>query len=309
MAVRYEHETRSAGNDQFSDYLNSLDEETTASSGDEKGYTPNLSDQVEQDLIDYQKKGFSSKTVSSAPKRTRRTRRRTSSIPFLGVMIGGLAALMIAFTAVRVITTVNREVYTYENMYEYDLDNDYSGYEDGYEYESPYEKLSEDIRTPEIVISDKYIHLPVTMNEFMENGWKIKSNVFSDDITEVGADPVSFGIQNEWGDDLCEISVVSPTGETVPLNEAVIVGLSISSNDYYYGELPGWVSLGSSVDSVEYALQDSGAEWTKRGDAEGVRYIVEADAENDYGFDKYTLRLNVDYDSVDRITMQLSRSQ
>ena len=306
MAVRYEQETRSAGNDQFSDYLNSLEEETTASSG--MGYTPNISDQVEQDLIDYQKKGFSSKTAARAPKRTQRARRsRASSLPFLGIMIGSIAAITIAFTAVRVFTTVNREVYTYENRYEYDLDDDY--YVNGEDYESPYDLMSEDIRSPEIIISDKYIKLPVTMNEFMENGWKIKSNVFSDDVTEVGADPVSFSIQNEWGDDLCEISVVSPTGETVPINEALIVGLSVAQGDYGWGELPGWVYLGSSVDSVEYTLRESGAEWTKRGDAEGVRYIVESAVENDYGYDRYTLRLNVEDISVERITMQLSRSQ
>lgn len=305
MAVRYEQETRSAGNDQFSDYLSSLEEETTSS---EKGYTPNISDQVEQDLIDYQKKGFSSKTA--APKRTQRSRnRRTAPWPFFGIAIGAIAAMTIALTAIRFVTTVNREVYTYENTYEYDLDHDYSGYEENYTYESPYDLLSEDIRVPEVVVGDKYVRLPATMNEFMENGWKIRSNVFSDDITEVGADPVSFGIQNEWGEDICEISVVSPTGETVPINEAVIVGLSFGEGNYYWGELPGWISIGTDADNVEYTLQDSGAEWTKRGDADGVRYIVEADAENDYGFDKYTLRLNVENGAVERIIMQLGRSQ
>ena len=51
-----------------------------------------------------------------------------------------------------------------------------------------------------------------------------------------------------------------------------------------------------------------GIEWTKHGNDAGTRYVVESAVENEYGYDDYVLRLELQDDYVERITMQLSQS-
>jgi long-chain acyl-CoA synthetase len=101
--------------------------------------------------------------------------------------------------------------------------------------------------------------------------------------------------------------VVSPTGEPVPVSEAIITGLYTDSESYWY-ELNGGIYVGSSSWTVENALNEQGIEWTKHGNDAGTRYVVESAVENEYGYDDYVLRLELQDDYVERITMQLSQS-
>ncbi len=283
--------------DMFQDYIDSLPDEEEGKEETGQEYS-GLSEQVEKDLLDYKRRGYDklNKTSSS---RSRRSRRRTRSPALAALLITAGAALIITGTAVTVFS--NTRDY-YEPDYEVEP----------YEYEDPwadaYSQMSGSLADPEAVVDGYYVSLPVKVSDFMQGEWKISTSAFNDGQNTVGATPQTFQVETEWGTDVAEISVVSPTGEEVALEDGLITGISFDQ-DGVWVELNGGISTGSGTWSIEEALKGQKLDWIKRGNEEGSRYIIETGADNEYGYDEYVLRLELQDDYIDRIVMQMDQSE
>ncbi|MBE6111251.1 MAG: hypothetical protein E7194_12700 [Erysipelotrichaceae bacterium] len=306
-------ENQNLNNDLFQEYIDSLpeekdsvirgevpDEEANPSAHQaQDNSSSGLSDQVEKDLLDYKRRGFGEHTV----RRNTSSRRRTSKNRNAAAAV--LVATAAGVIAIASLTTFMIARNTYSDSYTYTEPYTEEEYVDPYEEEMA--KMSGSLSQPEIFLNGKYVALPLSMNEFMQEGWKVRTSAFSETADTVGSEPVSFHVETEWGEEICEVSVVSPTGEPVPVSEAIITGLYTDSESYWY-ELNGGIYVGSSSWTVENALNEQGIEWTKHGNDAGTRYVVESAVENEYGYDDYVLRLELQDDYVERITMQLSQS-
>ena len=294
-------ENQNLNSELFQEYLDSLpDENEQKKTGETETEIPSgISEQVEKDLMDYKRRGYAAHDVRDDTAYRSRTRRRRGAAVVPLIIAGSAAA--IAISAFSVFVMANR---TYDEQEHY-----YPPVEEEYvdPYEEEYNKMSGQLSQPEIFLNGHYVKLPLKMSEFMQEGWKIRTSAFNETADTVGSEPVSFHIESEWGEEIAEVSVVSPTGEEVPVSEGLITGLFTDNESYWY-ELNGGIYVGSSTWTVENALKEEGLDWVKRGNDEGSRYIIESAAENEYGYDEYVLRLELEDDYVERITMQLSQS-
>ncbi len=307
-------ENQNLNSELFQEYIDSLPEEKetvirgevpdeeanpSASHQTEDNPSDGLSEQVERDLLDYKRRGYGEHTVRRSTSSHRRTSRKRNTAA--AVLIGAAAGVI----AIASVTTILIARNTYSDAEYYTEPYIEEEYVDPYEEEMA--KMSGSLSQPEIFLNGKYVALPVSFKDFMQEGWKVRTSAFSDAAETVGSEPVSFHIETEWGEEICEVSVVSPTGEPVPVSDAIVTGLYTDSQSYWY-ELNGGIYVGSSSWTVENALNEQGIEWTKHGNDAGARYIVESAVENEYGYDDYVLRLELEDDYVERITMQLSQS-
>lgn len=293
-------ENRNLNSELFQEYLDSLPEEEENKTAEQKEAekASGISDQVEKDLLDYKRKGYGEQTVRTENRSSRRYRNRSRNTAVPVIIAGAVGA--IALSSALIFVTASR-AFSHETYYEPEYEEPYVD-----PYEEEYGKMSGQLSEPEIFLNGHYVKLPLKVNEFMQEGWKIRSSAFTETADTVGSEPVSLHVESEWGEEIAEISVVSPDGEEVPVSEGLITGLFTDNENYWY-ELNGGVYVGSSSWTVEEALKTEGLEWVKRGNDEGSRYIIEAPAENEYGYDEYVLRLELEDDYVQRITMQLSQ--
>ena len=303
MNRQYENEGLNQSNDLFQQYIDSLEEEPAEERNDESVQqeeqpVSHLSSQVEKDLLEYKKRGYSSERRETAT-RTRRRARSRSGLAVFGI-IAGMAAVLIS-SAVLVFRNVESRGYEIE---QYEVEP--------YEYIDPweeaYQQMSGDLNVPELTLNEHYVRLPVKVADFMQEGWKIRTSVFSENADTVGSDPASLQIEDEWGNAIAEVSVVSPTGEEVSISDALIVGLSADDGTSWC-RLNGDIGTGSSSWVIEEILNEQNIEWIKRGGDAGSRYVIETETENEYGYDKYVLRMELEDDYTQRIIMQLSQSE
>lgn len=304
---KFENQNLNQANDLFQEYIDSLPEENAEEikepEEEKKTVFSGVSDRVEQDLLDYKRRNMESSFDRFTSSRFERRRRRRSGNAAVPLIIAGTAGAIILASIGVIAVTRSTFDHSYTEAYpEY--------YEEEYvdPYETEFAKMSGSLSQPEIFLNGKYVSLPVSMKDFMQEEWKVRTSAFSEGADTVGSDPVSFHIETEWGEEIAEVSVVSPSGEPVPVSEGIVVGLYTDNPNYWY-ELNGGIYVGSSTWTVEEALKEEGLEWVKRGNELGSRYIIEAPAENEYGYDEYVLRLELEDDYVEKITMQLSQSQ
>ena len=300
---QYEHDSLNQ-KDLFQEYIDSLPEEEEEKAEETERKSSGLSKQVEEDLRDYQRRGYDSqRSQPSSSSRSWSRRASADNRRRVGVALiaAGSAIMVVGLTA----TMIARNSYTYtEPVY----------YEEPYveEYEDPweaaYQQMSGSLSNPEAVVEGHYVSLPVKVSDFMQEDWKIRSGAFSGSYETIGSEPVALRVETDYGYSIAEISVVSPTGEEVPLNDAIVTGISFDSTDAWV-ELNGGISIGSNSWIIEDALNTDGTEWTKKGGSEGTRYIVESVSENEYGYDDYVLRLELVDDYTERIVMQMNQGE
>lgn len=298
---QYEYDSLN-NKDMFQEYINSLpeEEEKKEETGEERS---GVSKQVEEDLLDYSRRGYDRQSQNEQTRSSyRRTARRRGNAAAAVIAVCGLVVMIAGITG----------VFVSRNSYSYSVETEPAMEIDPYEYEDPWEdaysQMSGSLTTPEAIVDGHYISLPVKYSDFMQEDWKVRSSAFSDDISSVGSQPVTLHIETEYGYDIADISLVSPTGEEVAIEDALITGISFDSEGTWV-ELNGGLSIGSGTWSIEQALSDEGIEWVKRGSSEGSRYVVESSTENEYGYDEYVLRLELEDDYTDRIVMQLSQGE
>jgi hypothetical protein len=293
---QYEHDSLN-NKEMFQEYINSLPEEEGEKKEETGQERSGISKQVEEDLLEYSRKGYDRQRQASTTRSSyRRTRSRRGGAIAAILLTGGLAVTIAGFTGLMVARNTYSEAV--DEPFEY-----VEPMEDP--WEDAYSQMSGSLTSPEAVVDGHYISLPMKYSDFMQEDWKVRSSAFSDDITTVGEQPVALHIETDYGYDIADISVVSPTGEEVALEDALITGVSFDSEGTWV-ELNGGLSIGSGTWTIENALSEEGVEWVKRGSAEGSRYIVESSTKNEYGYDEYVLRLELEDDYTERIVMQLS---
>ncbi len=257
--------------DLWNDYLDSQEKEK------KEEPQSSLSDQVEQDLYSYQ-------------------RQKNSRRPALAVIL--LVTGAIAATALAVgIFAANTAEDDYSGAYV--VEENY----DDYDYSDAYEQLSDDIGKPGFVFSGEYYSLPVSFSEFNLNTHVIDKDAFSEEITEVGAEPVRLTLKNEYGENDAVLLVVSPDGTTVPLEQGKIIGISSSSYEMTVG---GWHSPGTLFEYVQEDLNRQGYEYSTYQYSFGDEYRIAVEAPDGSGYDYYNLSFDVQNDRVSDITMLLS---
>ena len=239
--------------DLWNDYMNSLGEEGQTEPEEEDN---GLSYRVEQDLDHYSNE---------------KKRKRTAKGVIIGTLVGVTLLTAGAVGAFMTISDSSNDDDYYVEPYTYDDDYTYDDEDDAYSY------LSRGFRTPDFVFNDHYYKLPVSFGDFKLDDYTIKKDAFSDEISEVGAEPVRVVLQNQWGDTDTVLLVVSPDGSTVPLSESVIIGISSTSynltiSDYYSpgnssyysnaalpaGETPNDAPAGSGYEYYNLAFQENG---------------------------------------------------
>ena len=276
--------------DLWSEYMESLEEE-------KKDEPISVSERVQKDLASFiaeEKSGSYRKSREKAYS----NRRRTAG----GAIVIGVAAMTI-FAAVTGILITERAVTRDTEPYIY-VDPEFG--EDFPEYADPYSELGSDLAKPYFMIEgERTYQLPLPVNELLSEGWTVAGNSFAETASEVGADPVTFTL-SKYGDTI-DVMLVSPTGEKVAVEDALIIGLGTS--DSYFLHLPGDVYVGEYEYSVEDALDQSSVEWTKTGKAGNSEYRLSADTENEYGYDAYQLKLKMTDDSLTNITMVVSKTE
>ena len=152
--------------------------------------------------------------------------------------------------------------------------------------------------------------LPLSFDILQEQGWSIYQGAFSNAVSEVGSEPVTLQLSQD-DDIIGEVRLVSPTGETVPIDEGMVVGLSLNNRysweyDFY---LPGSIGLYDSSYYIENTLNENNIPWQKTGNNAGTTYTITNEVDNGTGFNQYELRIELQDDTVTRITMQLKEGE
>lgn len=297
---QYEHDSLNQ-KDLFQEYIDSLPEEEEEKAEETERESSGLSKQVEEDLRDYQRRGYDSQcSRTSSSFRSRRAAADNRKRAGVILLSAGMAMMAVGLT----VGLITRNDYS-EPVY-IETDPYAEEYEDP--WQEAYEQMFGNLSVPEAVVDGHYVSLPVKFSDFMQEDWKIRSGAFSGSAETVGSEPVALRVETDYGYSIAEISVVSPTGEEVPLNESIITGISFDDIDAW-AELNGGIAIGSGSWTIEEALNSSGTEWTKKGGSDGTRYIVESVSENEYGYDDYVLRLELVDDYTERIVMQMNQGE
>lgn len=266
--------------DLWNDYMDSLEEEEKQP--DQSG----LSDRVEQDLYNY----------------SRETRRNKTGRN-IAVFVSAGVICVTAAIGIAAYAFVGSHDYDYDYDYDYDPDNvpvieelDY----DAYDY------LGRDFHVPEFIFNGTYYYqLPMRFGDFDLMEMRIKKDAFSEGITEVGSEPVRLSLLDEYGEAGIDLLVVSPTGETVPLEDALIIGLSSGSYDITVSD---FYSYGSRYAWIEEDLLEQGFEISSYSYPDMEEYRVSTEAPEGSGYEYYNLSFQVQDERVSNITMLLSEN-
>lgn len=197
---QFENQGLNQNSDLFQDYIDSLPDEENGSENAEANRFAGVSDQVEKDLLDYKRRGYGEHTVRSVSSRADRRRRRggARAVPLI---VAGCAGA-IALASVVTMATIRSSYSYHEPAYEY-VEEEY--YDPSQE---EYAKMSGSLAQPEIYLNGHYVSLPLTMKEFMQEGWKVRTSAFTDNVDTVGTEPVAFHIESEWGEEIAEVSEI-----------------------------------------------------------------------------------------------------
>lgn len=273
--------------DMWQEYMDSLEDTEEKQDG-------KISDQVEKDLINY--------AINKEQEKTRKRRRRRST----GLIVGlSVLAITMAVSIVGIVA-VNR--YTYSNTYSEPIEYT-EDWEDEYTFDEDFYNA---VGLDQAVfrLDGEELSLPVSLDVLESHGWTLSQGAFSQHVDTVGSEPVTFSLRQE-GEQIGEIMLVSPTGEDVTLDEAMVVGLSLNyDNSWYYDfQLPGEIGLYDSSYFIEKALNNNGISWHKSGDNSGTEYVMTSQVDNGTSYNQYELTIEMQDDSVNRITMQLKQSE
>lgn len=266
------------GSDLFQEYLNEQENKES-----QDGIR--VSDQVEEDLRRYEL------FEKHMPKKNRSGDRRKTAVIGLGIVAVAASVAIVAGTVISRMSYSEPEYY--EEPYAYDIEE-----QDGYAY------LSENIANPEFVMDQQYYAFPFQVSDLLNNGWEIRTSGFSGSIGEVGSEPAVIRMVSPWGDQNVELTVVSPNGETVPVEEATAVGLYISGWGVDFN-LPGYVGIGEGSYYLEDVFARSDVEWVKTGKNGASYYTVSADTDSG----TYSIDFEMQDDMVESITLQMQNGQ
>ena len=277
------------GQSMWDEYLEEL-EEVGATSEAVQGDPDKIeiSESVQQDLLEYKD---SNKGIQR--NRNRTSSNRTSSNPlvkyflFLMVAIMGIAIVIMTYLAVDI--SQNNEV-----IEEY--------------IDSAVEVVDEvglPLGEPVFAVNEQGYRLPTLVGDLLEDhDLTYSSEAFASEITEVGEEPVHIVLKDEYGNKIADLMVVSPTGEVVPIEEAIATGISVDTYEYKTA-----VSVGDQIDiysgtyTLEEALKESGEQYTVSHQGDIGLYTIEKDVEMEYGYSHYTLQIETNGYNVSSITM------
>ena len=265
--------------DLWNDYMNSLGEEGQTEPEEEDN---GLSYRVEQDLDHYSNE---------------KKRKRTAKGVIIGTLVGVTLLTAGAVGAFMTISDSSNDD-DYVEPYTYDDDYTYDDEDDAYSY------LSRGFRIPDFVFNNHYYKLPVSFGDFQLDEYTIKKDAFSDEITEVGAEPVRVVLQNQWGDTDTVLLVVSPDGSTVPLSESVIIGISSTS---YNLTISDYYSPGNSSYYFLEDLEDYGYDVSTYTYSDTEEHRIVNNAPEGSGYEYYNLAFQENGGRVQDITLLLSQ--
>lgn len=282
-----EYQENDLKQDLWNEYLNELpenEEKKEQYEQKEEVRKPQVSRKVEQDLMDYSRRRFSRKSGNKT----------------------GRNALVVAFGIIMAVTiAIGAAVSGF--MYISNKDEDYPVYPPEYiqeEYEDPV--LGGDLGNPVFMLDDYTMELPSQFSDFMQEDWKVSWNAFTESTDEVGSDPVALQITNRYGNKICDVMVVSPTGEPVPLSDAIVIAVSVESESSTWLQLPGDLYSWSSTYSIEEALNQSNVEWVKKGDGTSAVYEIRSKNMADSEYD-YIIRIEMSDGSTRRISLIMEK--
>lgn len=276
-----EYEENDLKQDLWNEYLNDLPDNKEQK---EEIRKPQLSRKVEQDLMDYSRRRFSRK-------KTDKTGRNIFLIA-MGIVVAATAVIGTAFTIL--VNTGRDDVYDPEYPPTY------------IEEENEDTVLGGDLGNPVFMLDDYTMELPSQFSDFMQEDWKVSWNAFTESTDEVGSDPVALQITNRYGNKICDIMVVSPTGEPVPLSDAVVIAVSVESESNTWLQLPGDLYSWSSTYSIEEALNQSNVEWVKKGDGTNAQYEIRSKNMTDSEYD-YIIRIEMQDGHTQRISLIMEK--
>ncbi|MBR2068060.1 MAG: hypothetical protein IJ875_07390 [Solobacterium sp.] len=275
--TQYQHDpNEKRQSDLWEDYLNE----------EEKYEGPKLSDQVQKDIINFKYEN------SVRPMKQR-------NLPKIGIILGIIFLLLTTFV---VISGRSGAVsYNEQPHYEEVIINDPL-----YEVEEvEYDEISDDLRIPEFMVNEKVYRLPVSVSELISNEFELRGDSFTTTSNEVGEEPVTM-LLVEDGYIVANALVVSPTGETVPIEDAMVVGIASVPNGYF--AIPDYLSTYSSetylLDYFEYA--NISYEVERVSNNEKYYYVHNVD-DNETEYKNYTLRLRVVDGEIETIVMELKK--
>ena len=275
--TQYQHDpNEKRQSDLWEDYLNE----------EEKYEGPKLSDQVQKDLMNFKYEN------SVRPMKQR-------NLPKIGIILGIIFLLLTTFV---VISGRSGAVsYNEQPHYEEVIINDPL-----YEVEEvEYDEISDDLRIPEFMVNEKVYRLPVSVSELISNEFELRGDSFTTTSNEVGEEPVTM-LLVEDGYIVANALVVSPTGETVPIEDAMVVGIASVPNGYF--AIPDYLSTYSSetylLDYFEYA--NISYEVERVSNNEKYYYVHNVD-DNETEYKNYTLRLRVVDGEIETIVMELKK--
>ncbi len=276
--IQNEKQTQNnAARDAFEEYLNDLPDDSVK-----------VSSKVEEDLIDY-----SNNKGSYAREERRSYRRMPSERPLKAILV--LTGVVIAMAS---ITTVVMFNVARSDDSSIPIQVDTVPVEE-YEYEDPYALLGTDLSKPEFVLDGHYYQLPVSYSDFMQEGWSVENSLVKDPLTEVGSEVQSVRIVNEYDEFVCEALVRSATGETVPLEEAQIIGIvtdqeykiTLPMLDYY--DIYSLQDAMKNVQNGTWNINPDGYHvYAEVADEQFSDYTVTIKMADDYELELVDLRLN-----------------
>lgn len=262
----------------WDDYMDNLEEEKP------KQRKSKLSSRVDQDLSNYQHQKKS----------------KTRPVLIAGICLA--AALAITGAAVGIYSAADRDDYSgsyvYEEPYEIEIDP-----EEEIIYVDESEKVGRDLTKPYFLIDQRFYSLPVKYSELNFGERTVGKEAFAEEITSVGSTPVTLTLLNEWGESDMQLVVVSPSGEEVPLDEAIVIG--ISSNSYEL-DIPNYIGYASSKEYVLDYFDSQGIEYNHHTYGDMEEYTTAQPAPEDSGYEYYNLSLQMHDERVRNVTLLLS---
>lgn len=154
-----------------------------------------------------------------------------------------------------------------------------------------------------ILLDGQYYHLPCPIYRFVQHGWTVNTagNTKNEVVYEVGDIPKIISLKK--GDvELKAVTILSPTDNTVPIEDSFVTGLTIFSWNEVDFEMPKGLKIGMKKDTFLKTLEkDEVIPATSTDDQVEIRFPKPSW----FGYSYYEITVKFKDDAVSQIRLEL----
>jgi hypothetical protein len=291
---QYQEDPSQASNPAFEQYIEEKEEEEKKDE-QQTGFI-HLSTQAIENIRNFPP-GKTEQASQSSPARKPWTRRskKASGIAIAVVSLTVLISMFAVITAVYVDNSYSEPVEYIETWEDPAM---MDGIDDEYAYLD-----EENLAAPQLMAFGQLLQFPCEFSQFTESGWSLR---FNNTITELApgeTQTVDVTFNSDYETGRMRMILANPGEETIPLQQAQVIGYDLANSNSYNIYLPHWISPGDSSYDLQYMLRESGASWSQQGVGNDSIITIDFPSDQD-GYNTWRLAFEVFDDTIQGITGQ-----